>query len=507
MTATTDRNRDTLDTLDTLDRAALIGADAAALARADRVIADIGLPSDGIGVDDPATGERIAVVPDQDARTALDVVRTADSAGRAWARTTTRQRADVLHRWYELLVQHGEDLAHLISREMGKPLAEARGEVKYGTDFVRWYAEEAVRPGGGFREAPDGGALILTRRAPVGLAVLITPWNFPLAMATRKIAPALAAGCAAVVKPATLTPLTTIFAVRLAREAGVPEDLVQVVTTVDSAAFSEAVLRDERTRKVSFTGSTPVGRRLLALAGERVLRSSMELGGNAPLIVFDDADLDRAVEGTFAAKMRNGGQSCIAANRIFVHDRIADAFVEALATKLAAAPRGHGLGRGTVLGPLIDERAVAQMTRLTDDAVARGARLLTGGEALGGAGHFFPATLLDRVPSDAEIADVEIFGPVAAVQRFSDEEEVVARANATDVGLAGYVFTESLDRALNVADRLETGLVGINQGVPSNAAAPFGGVKQSGLGREGSAEGLEEYQDVRFYNIARRPTH
>jgi succinate-semialdehyde dehydrogenase/glutarate-semialdehyde dehydrogenase len=489
------------------DTVTVIGADAAAVAFADDVIEGLGLPAEGVEVADPATGEPIACIEDIDVDGALETVATAHEAGRAWTRTTPRQRAEVLHAWHALLVARTEDLAHLISREMGKPLAEARAEVKYGSDFVRWYAEEVVRPAGNFRDAPDGGASIITRRAPVGLAVLITPWNFPLAMATRKIAPALAAGCAAVIKPANLTPLTTIFAVELARQAGVPADLVQVVTTSNASQFSEAVLCDERVRKVSFTGSTEVGRTLLRLASDTVLRTSMELGGNAPLIVFDDADLDRAIEGTVAAKLRNGGQSCIAANRIYVQNGIADAFAEGLAERIGAVAVGSGLGSGTALGPLIDERAVRQMLALTADAVAQGAELLTGGTGLGSAGHFFAPTVLDRVPEDAEVACTEIFGPIAAIQRFDSEVEAVARANATEFGLAGYVFTESIDRALNVADQLETGLVGINQGVPSNAAAPFGGVKQSGLGREGSGEGLEEYQSVRFYNIARRETH
>jgi succinate-semialdehyde dehydrogenase / glutarate-semialdehyde dehydrogenase len=336
----------------------------------------------------------------------------------------------------------------------------------------------------------------------VGLAVLITPWNFPLAMATRKIAPAIAAGCAAVVKPATLTPLTTIFAVELARRAGVPADLVQVVTTSSASRFSSAVLTDARVRKVSFTGSTEVGRTLLELAGQNVLRSSMELGGNAPLIVFDDADLERAVEGAVAAKLRNAGQSCIAANRFFVQEGIADAFAE----RLADVRVGSGFGDGTVVGPLIDDRAVASMEAFTADALERGAELRAGGSAIEGDGSFFAPTVLDRVPEGADVAQREIFGPIAAIQRFGTQEEAIERANATEFGLAAYVFTESLDRALNVADRIESGLVGINQGVPSNAAAPFGGVKQSGLGREGSAEGLEEYQSVRFYNIARRET-
>lgn len=476
-----------------------------ALTLADGVIESLALPADGIRVDDPASGEEIARIPDLDVDTALDAVTRADRAGRDWARTTPRQRADALHAWWQLLIDHTEHLAHLITREMGKPLAEARGEVKYGTDFVRWYAEEAVRPGGGFREAPDGGAHIITRRAPVGLAVLITPWNFPLAMATRKIAPALAAGCPVVIKPATLTPLTTIFAVQLAVRAGVPENLIRVVTTSSSSAFSEAVLRDARVRKISFTGSTAVGKTLLALASENMLRSSMELGGNAPLLVFDDADLERAVTGTIAAKLRNGGQSCIAANRIYVQEGIADDFVTALAERLSAAVVGSGFDPETTVGPLIDDRAVRQMRELTQDAIEHGAVQCGGGATPTGSGSFFAPAVLDHVPEEAKIAHSEIFGPIAAVQRFRTEDEALKRANATEFGLAGYVFTESLDRAFAVADRLETGLVGINQGVPSNAAAPFGGVKQSGLGREGSAEGLEEYQSIRFYNIAQRP--
>ncbi|MBT2555243.1 NAD-dependent succinate-semialdehyde dehydrogenase [Arthrobacter sp. ISL-5] len=485
---------------------ALITPDVESLQRASKVIDSIALPAEGIAVQDPATGETIAHVPDADVETALAAVGKADAAGATWARTTLRQRADLLHAWYDKLVAHSEDLAHLISREMGKPLSEARGEVKYGTDFVRWYAEEAVRPAGSFRESPDGGANILTRRSPVGLAVLITPWNFPLAMATRKIAPAIAAGCPAVIKPATLTPLTTYYAIQLAVEAGVPDELVQVITTSNSGAFSEAVLNDPRVRKVSFTGSTLVGRKLLQLASRNVLRSSMELGGNAPLIVFNDADLQRAIEGTFAAKLRNGGQSCIGANRIYVQDGVAEEFVAGLTERFSQVPVGSGLGQGTALGALIDDRAVAQMQSFTRNAVELGADLLTGGQAYDSQGHFFAPTVLDRVPEEADVAKSEIFGPIAAIQRFSSEAEAISRANATEFGLAGYVFTENLDRALNVADHLQTGIVGINQGVPSNAAAPFGGIKQSGLGREGSAEGLEEYQSIRFYNVARRAT-
>ncbi|MDF2581362.1 MAG: davD [Mycobacterium sp.] len=492
---------------DSITTALVTTADPAALRRSDEVIGELPVPAgNSFEILDPATASPIASVDDHSADQALQMVATADAAGAQWAKTPLRVRADVLRRWYELLLERSEDIALLITREMGKPLAEARAEVAYGADFVRWYSEEAARPHGDARQLPSGGAQLITQRAPVGLSVLITPWNFPLAMATRKIAPALAAGCPTVVKPAALTPLTTIFAAELAVQAGVPAGLINVVTTTSASAFSQAVLRDPRVRKVSFTGSTGVGSALMTLAAENVLRSSMELGGNAALLVFDDADLDRAVAGAFAAKMRNGGQSCIAANRIFVQDGIADAFTEALAEKMSKVLVGNGLGVDVGLGPLIDERAVAGMTALVTDATDRGADVRTGGSALPGAGYFFAPTLLADVPPDSDIATTEIFGPIAAVQRFATEDEAVTRANATEFGLAGYVFTESLDRALNVADRLETGIVGINQGVPSNAAAPFGGIKQSGLGREGSAEGLEEYQVIRFYNIARRAT-
>ncbi|UOQ56912.1 NAD-dependent succinate-semialdehyde dehydrogenase [Leucobacter allii] len=455
---------------------------------------------------DPSTEERIATLPSFDAAAAVEQLGIADAAGRAWAATTPRHRSDTLRRAYEVLLANRDRLAAVISREMGKTLVEAAGEVQYAGDYVRWYAEELLRPGGNYRENPAGGSTILTRRAPVGLSVLIAPWNFPMAMITRKIAPALAAGCGAVIKPASLTPLTTLLTVELMVEAGVPRELMRVVTTTDSRAFSEAVLADPRTRKISFTGSTGVGSTLMGLAARHVVKSSMELGGNAPLIVFDDADLERAVEGAYAAKMRNGGQSCIAANRILVQDGIADAFVEAFAERMAGVRLGHAIAEGAGLGPVVNRAAVENFSRLVGDAVERGAELRAGGSAREGAGYFFEATVLDRVPAGAEIANTEIFGPVAAISRFSGEAEAIAAANHTPFGLAGYVFTENLDRALNVADALETGLVGINNGVPSNPAAPFGGVKQSGLGREGSGEGLEEYQEIRFYNIARRAT-
>jgi succinate-semialdehyde dehydrogenase/glutarate-semialdehyde dehydrogenase len=455
---------------------------------------------------DPSTEERIAVLPSYDADYALEQVAIADKAGREWAKTTPRHRSDVLHTAYDILIENKERLALIISREMGKTLAEARGEVQYAADYVRLYADELLHPAGGYREDPAGASTILTKRSPVGLSVLIAPWNFPMAMITRKIAPALAAGCAAILKPAKLTPLTTLLVVELMEQAGVPSELMRIVTTTDSSSFSDAVLTDPRVRKVSFTGSTGVGSTLLGLASQNILKASMELGGNAPFIVFDDADLDRAVEGAYLAKMRNGGQSCIAANRFFVQDGIADDFVQAFSEKMKSVKMGHSLAEGVDLGPMVDRRAADRLTGLINDAKERGAEVTAGGNPVEGKGYYVEATVLDGVSPDADIANTEVFGPVAPVSRFSSQAEVLEKANDTEYGLSSYVFTENLDRALNVADALETGLVGINLGVPSNPSAPFGGVKASGLGREGSAEGLEEYQEVRFYNVSRRET-
>lgn len=480
------------------------------LERSDAALASVVLDrlnlntTDTFAVNDPATEQLIASPPNHSIEDALTALDRADRAGKAWARTTARHRSDVLHRAYGLLIEQKDRLALVITREMGKPLAEAYGEVQYAADYVRWYAEEALRPSGNYRENPVGGSTILTTRAPIGTTLLITPWNFPMAMATRKIAPAIAVGCGAVVKPAALTPLTTLVVADIFVQAGVPEELIQVVTTKDASGFSRALMSDARIRKVSFTGSTGVGSVLLGQAAEHVVKSSMELGGNAPLLVFDDADLERAVEGAVIAKLRNGGQSCVAANRILVQSGIADAFVEGFTERMREAVLGNGLAEGVTLGPVIDDRAVNGFTRLVEDAVAHGADLRLGGHAADGSGHFFEATVLDRVPESSEIATTEIFGPIAAIARFDHEAEAIERANSTPFGLASYVFSENVDRAFDVADQLEAGMVGINQGLVSNVAAPFGGTKASGLGREGSGEGLEEYQEIRFYNLARR---
>jgi succinate-semialdehyde dehydrogenase/glutarate-semialdehyde dehydrogenase len=457
---------------------------------------------DAIGVFDPGTGQHIAEVADADASIAAEVVSIAYEAGSAWSATSARHRSDVLRRAYDLLIERSDDMALLIAREMGKPLDEARGEVVHGSDFLRWYAEEAVRTAGNFRPSPYGDARLLSSRMPVGVCLLITPWNFPLAMATRKIAPALAAGCSVILKPASLTPLTSLLFADILAEAGVPEGVVNVITTSNSGALSTAVMADRRVRKVSFTGSTDVGIKLMEQAAGNVLRTSMELGGNAPFVVLDDADLEHAVSGAVRAKLRNCGQSCIAANRFLVQEGIADAFTEAFTEAMSSIRLGHALGTGVELGALIDERAVSSMQKLVTSAVAEGAELRTGGNVVEGEGNFFEATVLDNVPPNSKIASTEIFGPIAAITRFGSEAEGVALANDTPFGLAGYVFSQDLDRTFRVAEAMEVGMVGINQAVVSNVAAPFGGVKHSGLGREGGAEGLEEYQDTKFYNIA-----
>ncbi|WP_211228691.1 NAD-dependent succinate-semialdehyde dehydrogenase [Glycomyces tenuis] len=465
------------------------------------------LSPDGPGsivIEDPATSRTVGRVPDSSLEGWNEALAAASAAGPAWSARSSRERSDILHECVRVLLENRDDLARTITLEMGKPVAESQAEVDYAVDYIRWYAEEAVRPAGDYRADPKGGSAIITTRAPVGLALLIAPWNFPMAMATRKIAPALAAGCTAVVKPAELTPLTTYLVVRLMIRAGVPEDAVRVVTTTDPAAMSASMMADPRVRKVSFTGSTGVGAVLLGQAAPRIMRTSMELGGNAPLIVFDDADLERAVDGAFAAKMRNGGQSCVAANRILVQDGIADAFVDGLAERFDGMVLGHGLEEGTTLGPVIDARAVRRIGELVEDALDRGAVEVTAERDLPDEGHFVAPSLLDRVDTDARISSTEIFGPVAAVSRFSDPEQALAIANDTPHGLAAYVFTESLERAFDTAERLETGMVGINRGVISNVAAPFGGVKTSGIGREGSSEGIEEYQEIRYLNLDRR---
>jgi succinate-semialdehyde dehydrogenase/glutarate-semialdehyde dehydrogenase len=449
-------------------------------------------------VEDPATGLVLCEVADADARDAADALDAACAAQPDWAACPPRTRSEILYRAFDLIRAQADALALLMSLEMGKPLAEARGEVAYAAEFLRWFAEQAVRISGDYRTSPDGRSRFLISRQPVGPSLLITPWNFPLAMGTRKIGPALAAGCTVVVKPAEQTPLTMLALARILHEAGVPAGVLNLVTTSDPADPVAALLRDQRLRKLSFTGSTEVGRLLMAGAAEHLMRVSMELGGNAPFLVLADADLDAAVEGAIQAKMRNIGEACTAANRLFVAEQVADEFAARLGARMASLRLGRGTEPGVEVGPLIDDAAIAKVTRLVDDAVERGAKVLVGGERQAGAGHFYRPTVLTGVDERSAMLDEEIFGPVAPVLTFTDEQDAVARANATPYGLVAYLFSQDLDRALRVADRLEFGMVGINQGVVSNPAAPFGGVKHSGLGREGGLEGIDEFLETKY---------
>ncbi|MGN7965810.1 NAD-dependent succinate-semialdehyde dehydrogenase [Microbacterium sp. 22179] len=449
-------------------------------------------------VTDPSTGAVIRTIADATPDDGIRALDAAVAAQESWAATAPRVRSEILRRAFDLVQQHKEDLALLMTLEMGKPLAEARGEVVYGGEFLRWFSEEAVRISGRYGINPEGTGHMVVSQRPVGPSFFVTPWNFPFAMATRKIAPALAAGCTVVIKPPALTPLTTIFFTKLLEEAGLPKGVVNVVQTSKSGALSAPIIADPRLRKLSFTGSTEVGRKLIAQAAEGVLRVSMELGGNAPFVVFDDADLDKAVEGALLAKFRNIGQACTAANRFIVHEDVADEFARKVTERVNAMKVGRGTEEGVAIGPLIDEDAVAKASELVGDAVERGATLLAGGKALDGVGTYYePTVLTDVVPGSAILRE-EIFGPVLAISTFSTEEEAVRLANDTEYGLVSYVFTENLQRGQRMIDGLETGMMGLNVGVVSNAAAPFGGVKQSGVGREGGFEGIHEYLSTKY---------
>ncbi|GAA4781359.1 NAD-dependent succinate-semialdehyde dehydrogenase [Microbacterium gilvum] len=449
-------------------------------------------------VHDPSTNEVIARVADATADDGTRALDAAVAAQDAWAATAPRVRSDILRRAWELVQERKEDIALLMTLEMGKPLAEARGEVAYGGEFLRWFSEEAVRITGRYGLNPEGTGRMVVSQRPVGPSFFITPWNFPFAMATRKIAPALAAGCTVVIKPPQLTPLTTLFFTQLLVDAGVPDGVVNVVTSASSRRVSAPIIADPRLRKLSFTGSTEVGRQLIAQAAEGVLRVSMELGGNAPFVVFEDADLDKAVEGALAAKFRNIGQACTAANRFIVHSSVADEFAKRIAARVDAMTIGRGTEEGVAIGPLIDADAVAKADELVVDATERGATLLTGGEKLDGPGTFYAPTVLTGVTAGSAILREEIFGPVLAIATFEDEDEAVRLANDTEYGLVSYVYTQDLARGHRMIDRLETGMMGLNAGVVSNAAAPFGGVKQSGVGREGGLEGIHEYLSTKY---------
>ena len=452
-------------------------------------------------VENPATGETLATLASAGSDDAMAALDAACAVKDEWARTSPRERSNILRRAFDLVTERKDEFAALMTLEMGKPLAEAYGEVTYGAEYLRWFSEEAVRDYGATLPAPEGTIQMVTRRKPVGPCLLITPWNFPLAMATRKVGPAVAAGCTMVLKPAKLTPLTSQYFAQTMIEAGLPAGVLNVVSSKSASAISEPLMADSRLRKVSFTGSTPVGKTLLKAAADNVLRTSMELGGNAPFIVFEDADLDQAVEGAMGAKMRNIGEACTAANRFIVHESVADEFAKKFAAKIGELKLGNGLDEGVTCGPLIEKKALENVTALVDDAVEKGATVLIGGKPGGGEGYFYTPTVLTNVSRDARVAQEEIFGPVAPILTFSTEAEAIEIANDTEFGLASYVYTETSDRMWRLADGLEFGLMGYNAGVISNAAAPFGGVKQSGMGREGGAEGIAEYTSLQYIGV------
>ena len=454
-----------------------------------------------LAVEDPATGETLTEVADGQLDDALAALGAAADSQAEWAATAPRERGEILRRAYEALVARSEELSLLMTLEMGKALAESRAEIAYSAEFYRWFSEEAVRVHGRYMVNTNGDGRILTMRQPVGPCVFVTPWNFPAAMGARKIAPALAAGCTIVVKPAQQTPLSMLALAQILEQAGLPGGVLNVITAAHSGEVIEPLLRDARTRKLSFTGSTEVGRTLIEQSAQQVLRVSMELGGNAPFVVFEDADLDAAIAGAMLAKMRNVGEACTAANRFHVHESIAQDFARGLAVRMGALKVGRGTEPDVDVGPLIDERQRAKVTELVDDAVARGAHVLTGGSQIDGRGYFFEPTVLSDVPPEAAALGEEIFGPVAPITTFSTEEQALEAANRTEYGLVAYLYTRDLSRALRVSEGIESGMIGLNRGVVSNAAAPFGGVKQSGFGREGGFEGISEYLETKYVAI------
>jgi len=452
-------------------------------------------------VEDPATGETLCEVADatpDDARAALDA---AVAAQASWAATPPNERSEILHRAFLALGEQSDELALLMTLEMGKAVGESKGELAYAAEFFRWFSGEALRVDGYYKTAGNGQSRVLVMRQPVGPCYFITPWNFPNAMGTRKIGPAIAAGCTMVVKPAQQTPLSMLALAKLLEECGLPPGVLNVVTSSSSAEVSEPIIGDPRLRKLSFTGSTEVGRTLIAQAADQVLKVSMELGGNAPFLVFEDADLDAAVEGAMLAKMRNVGEACTAANRFHVHESVAEEFGRRLAERMGAMKLGRGTDDGVEVGPLIDDKQQAKVAELVEDAVSRGATCVTGGRQPDGAGYFYEPTVLTGVTADARLLSEEIFGPVAPIATFRTDEEAIEAANKTEFGLVAYVFTRDLKRALRVCEALETGMIGLNQGIVSNAGAPFGGVKQSGTGREGGNEGIAEYLETKYVAV------
>ncbi|MFJ5993222.1 NAD-dependent succinate-semialdehyde dehydrogenase [Lentzea sp. NPDC092896] len=452
-------------------------------------------------VENPATGQTLCEVADATPADALAALDAADAAQRRWAAVPPRGRGEVLRRAHDLLIERIDEFARLITLEMGKSLAESRAEVTYGAHYLRWFGEEAVRIDGTWKVSEDGTARVLVTRQPVGPCLLITPWNAPLAMPARKIGPAVAAGCTMVVKPAAQTPLTTAALAQVLTEAGLPDGVLNVIPTTQAAAVTEPLLRDGRLRKLSFTGSTPVGRLLMAQAAGTVLRTSMELGGNAPFIVCRDADVDAGVEGAMTAKLRNVGEACIAANRFHVHADVAEEFTEKLVARMGSIVVGAGSDPATHMGPMIDARQRSRVADLVSETVGSGARLRAGGEVPDGPGYFYPPTVLTDVPAGARISREEIFGPVAAIQTFTTEAEVLRVANDTEFGLVSYLYTRDLGRALRMVEQLETGMIGLNRGYVSDPSAPFGGMKQSGVGREGGATGIDEYLEQKYVAI------
>jgi succinate-semialdehyde dehydrogenase/glutarate-semialdehyde dehydrogenase len=451
---------------------------------------------------DPATENKVASVANATVDDAKAAVDAASDAFPGWAGKKPRERAEILRKSYELIMRDAERLAKLITIENGKALSDSRGEVAYAAEFFRWFAEEAVRNIGQISVAPASGARIVAQHKPAGVAVLVTPWNFPAAMATRKIGPALAAGCTVVLKPASDTPLTMLALMPILEEAGVPAGVVNVIPSRSSGKVVSAMLHDRRVRVVSFTGSTEVGRKLLHEAADNIVKPAMELGGNAPFIVFEDADIDAAIEGAMIAKMRNMGEACTAANRFYLQEKVHDEFAKKLTAKMAGLKMGNGLDDGIALGPLVNKDGRDKVIELVDDAVKKGAKVLTGGKAPEGKGFFYPATVLANVPDDAKMLNEEIFGPVASLQTFKSEDEVIRRANNTEYGLVAYLYTKDLSRGMRVSEKLDFGMIGLNRGIVSDPAAPFGGMKQSGLGREGAHEGLMEFLETQYVSVA-----
>nr|WP_253903811.1 NAD-dependent succinate-semialdehyde dehydrogenase [Brevibacterium sp. CT2-23B] len=456
-----------------------------------------------IEVRNPATGDLITTVADGSAADAEEAIKVAGDTQSGWAATSPRERSEILRRTFELLIDRADDIAAVMTAEMGKPFAESKGEVTYGAEFFRWFSEEAVRVEGDYSQSPDGKNRMLISREPVGPCILITPWNFPLAMGARKIGPAIAAGCTMVFKPAKLTPLTSLMLVDVLVEAGLPAGVLNLVTSESARRVVTPWMESGIVRKVTFTGSTEVGVGLLKQAADTVMKTSMELGGNAPFVVFADADIEKAVEGAVVAKMRNGGEACTAANRMFVHSSLAEEFSSRLAERIGAMKVGNGLDEDTEMGPLVDQDSLDKVAGLVDEAVAKGAKVLTGGSRIEGNGFFYTPTVMTDIPDDAEIRTTEIFGPVAPIVTFDSDEEGIALANETEFGLVGYLFSENVERALGLADKMEVGMVGLNTGLVSNPAAPFGGVKMSGLGREGGRVGIDEFLEVKYVAMPR----